>query len=258
MSIKSDGEQFIFGRGCMIDEWGISSEPVDWFTTRNFKPAGPIYPQNLLSSQDILGTSNIPFLPIVGFERVDWPQMHSEVKSLENHYVPHRAHESHRGWSSLCLHGLSSVHTEAHQRYGYKNIEDVPFVWTDIAKFCPTLVSFLKNQIDYEKFYRVRIMKLSAGGFIIPHKDSLSEEENRIGPINIALNNPKDCFFFMDQFGYLPFEQGTVMSLNLYNVHCVVNRSHEDRYHLIIHGKRSSEWSQRFYESYVRYKLVYA
>lgn len=221
----------------MINSWGISSEPVDRFTHRNFKPAKPVFPQDLQSSQDVLNSAQIPFLPIVGFEGVDWPALHREVHALRDHFVPHRSHESHRGWSSLCLHGLSSVHTEAHHKYGYKNIEDVPFIWTDVSKFCPQLTAFLKTQMSYDKFYRVRIMKLSAGGYIIPHKDSLTQEENRIGPINIALNNPKGCYFYMDDMGYLPFDQGSVISLNLYNVHCVVNNSDEDRYHLIVHGK---------------------
>ena len=131
----------------MVNEWGISPETVESFEARNNRTAAPIYPKSLLS-KEILATSDIPFLPIVGFESNNWSQMYLEAQAFADHYVPHRSHENHKGWSSLCIHGLSSVHTEAHHKYGYKNIDEVPFCWTDVAKFCPTITHFLKKSFS--------------------------------------------------------------------------------------------------------------
>lgn len=237
----------------MIDEWGRSSESVESFVERNMHPASPAFPKGLANGKEVLLSNNIPFLKIQGFEGIDWDVMYNEAKYFEKHYIPHRTHEPHAGWESLCLHGISSVHTEAPHVYGYPSSEDAPFKWTDVSEFCPQIKKFLNEQFDYKKFYRVRIMKLRPGGFIIPHKDSISESENHLGPINIALNNPKGCQFYMDGHGVLPFDQGTIMSLNLFNVHCVYNNSSEDRYHLIVHGKKGPSWSKRFYKSYLQF-----
>ena len=88
--------------------------------------------------------------------------------------------------------------------------------WTDVADWCPTITDFFKNQFDYKKYFRIRIMKLAPGGWIVPHKDSLTQAENHIGPVNVAINHPEDCHFYMDNIGILPWEQGRAIKLNLY------------------------------------------
>lgn len=242
----------------MLNDWGISSEPIDEFANRNRYKATPKLPQDLKDGREVHFNSDINFLPMVGFENADWEQMHWEAKRLEKHYVPHRHHESHKGWSSLCIHGLSSVHTEAHSTYGYKDRADAPYKWTDVAEWCPTITKFFMRDFDYNDYDRIRIMKLSPGGYIIPHKDSLTFDECHIGPTNIALNNPVDCNFYMDDIGILPFEQGSIIKLNLFNVHAVYNHSNEDRYHIIAHGRAGGSWNNRIYDSYLHWKEVYA
>lgn len=241
----------------MINEWGISSEPIDDFANRNRFKASPKLPQGLKDGREVHFSNEINFLPIIGFEDADWEQMHWEAKRLEKHYVPHRHHESHKGWSSLCIHGLSSIHTEAHSTYGFKDRKDAPYRWTDVADWCPTITKFFMRDFDYNDYDRIRIMKLSPGGYIIPHRDSLSLDECHIGPTNIALNNPEDCNFYMDDIGILPFEQGSIIKLNLYNVHAVYNHSNEDRYHIIAHGRSGDSWNARIYDSYVHWKEIY-
>ncbi|NDB27978.1 hypothetical protein EB151_00300 [archaeon] len=239
-----------------VTEWGVSNEPADIFARRNMKPAKPKYPQDYNTAQEVR-FSDMPFLPIVGFENADWNKMYHEAQSLEKHYVPHRHHESHKGWSSLCIHGLSSVHTEAHHTYGYKSREEAPYRWTDIADHCPTITDFFMNQFDYTRYDRIRIMKLAPGGYIIPHRDSTTLDENHIGPTNIALNNPPECHFYMDNIGFLPWEQGSVIKLNLYNIHCVYNWSSEDRYHIIAHGRAGETWDNRILDSYNYWRKIY-
>ena len=242
----------------MLNDWGISSESAADFASRNKFVAKPKFPQDLKTGKEVHFSNKLPFLPIVGFEDADWEKMYWEADQLKKHYVPHRHHESHRGWSSLCIHGLSSVHTEAHHTYGFPDRQDAPYRWTDVADWCPTIRDFFENRFDYSDYDRIRIMKLAPGGYIIPHKDSLIEDENHIGPTNIALNNPKDCNFYMEDIGILPFEQGSVIKLNLFNVHAVYNHSDTDRYHIIAHGRAGDSWRDRIYHSYLHWKEIYA
>ena len=45
-------------------------------------------------------------------------------------------------------------------------------------------------------------MYLEPRGFITPHKDM---EHNKLGPLNISLNNPDNCYFKMiDDNAYVP------------------------------------------------------
>lgn len=242
----------------ILNEYGVSKEPIEDFAARNDYPAKVKYPQNLTSGREVNKCPDIPFLPIDDWmETEDWTKMYAEAKALEKHYVMHRTHESHSGWASLCLHGITSVHTESPHTYGYTN-EDCPWRWTDVADVCPTITKFFKEKFDYKKYYRVRIMKLSPGGYVIPHKDSITQEENHIGPINLALNHPDDCKFYMDNIGHLPWTQGRAIKLNLYNVHAVINHSNQDRYHVIVHGQMGDTWSNRMYNNYQKWKNIYA
>ena len=51
--------------------------------------------------------------------------MLKEVKAIKSLFVKHRAEDkisgySHKGWSSLCIHGISPTHTNHYTSYGYK------------------------------------------------------------------------------------------------------------------------------------------
>lgn len=219
------------------------------FIEENNYPAKKYYDSQIDDNKKLFYAKNIPFLPIIGFEDTDWESMYQEAKRLEKQYVHHRASES-KGWQSLCIHGLSSIHTDHHPYYGFPDRETAPYRWTDVADWCPTITNFFKNIFGYTEYARIRIMKLEAGGYIEPHQDIDNYEESKLGPINIALNNPDGCKFYMQDVGYLPFKQGSVIKLNLYNKHCVYNNSNEDRYHLIVHGKAGPTWPKRLLDSF--------
>lgn len=216
-------------------------------TINNFK-AQVEYPKGLKNGKEVRFCPDIPFLPIMWDQKVDWNKMLEEAKYFDKHYIIHRPNDG-KGWSSIVLHGFSSIHTEAPHIYNYTN-ETGPWKWTDVSEWCPTITDFFKTKFNYKKYFRIRIMKLPPGGYIIPHQDSTTLDEKHIGPINIALNNPKKCKFFMDKIGYLPFDKHRIIKLNLYHYHAVVNESEENRYHLIIHGRQGDDWDQRIFESY--------
>jgi hypothetical protein len=240
-----------------ILEYGMSTEDIESFKKRNNYDAKPVYPQGLSNGRLVGMHPDIPFLPIDWETEQDWVEMHNEAKKLSKHFVPHRTHEAHSGWSSLCIHGITSVHTESPHTYGYNN-DNAPWKWTDVAGVCPTITNFFKTQFDYGVYYRIRIMKVAPGGYVLPHRDTIDLRESHIGPTNLALNNPEGCDFFMDGIGKLPWKQGRAIKLNLYNVHAVYNNSDEDRYHIIIHGRYGHSWENRIFNNYNIWKDIYA
>jgi hypothetical protein len=152
-----------------------------------------------------------------------------EARRLRSRYIEHR---SIPGWRSICLRGISAVHTEHSASYGYLHERHAPHRWTDAAEACPYLVSLIKDAW-FSELYRVRLMLLEPGSVIPKHKDS---SVHCLSSINIALNNPPGCEFLVDGFGPIPFEQGKAVMVDVANVHRVQNRSDEDRYHLIVQG----------------------
>ena len=50
--------------------------------------------------------------------------------------------------------------------------------------------------------------------------------------------------------GYVPFEAGKAMMLDVSNIHAYVNNSKEDRYHIIVHGIRSKQFEKLVEDSY--------
>jgi hypothetical protein len=192
---------------------------------------------------DYIDRKSIPFCPITKFnETVDWAKMLEEAMSLQDNFVPHRTHESHDGWESLCLHGLSSVHIGSNSTYGYENFGPHN-KWTDVSFFTPTIRAFIES-FNFPMMARIRIMKLRAGGFVKVHHDG----HYGIGAMNIALNNPVNCNFYLDGFGILPFHTNEepnnprIILPNIGYYHSVVNHSNEDRYHMIVHAEKNKEW----------------
>lgn len=203
----------------IIDKFIESSLENQWY------PISP--PKNF----DIF-ESDWPFLQI-DFEH-DFEKMHQECIENDHLFVGHRQKDkhlsySHEGWSALTLHGIRSDATEHYDQYG---LTEPDYKWTDVCEHFPTCVQFLK-ELGFRNYDRVRIMKLAPGGYIMPHTDG----DGRIfGPLNIAINNPDGCNFYFEEWGKVPFKQGTGFFLDIGNTHAVYNNSNEPRYHFIVHG----------------------
>tara|TARA_R100000231_G_scaffold85183_1_gene64728 strand:- start:4520 stop:4813 length:294 start_codon:yes stop_codon:yes gene_type:complete len=91
-------------------------------------------------------------------------------------------------------------------------------------------------------------MLLEPEGFITPHQDTF---ESKLSPINMALNHPKGCLMKMEGHkGYVPFSPGKAMLLDVGNTHAYINKSREDRYHIIVHGTRTKEYEKLVIRSY--------
>jgi hypothetical protein len=161
---------------------------------------------------------------------VPFKKINEEIRSIEQYLVPHR-HESGLGWKSFCIHGQSASRTKEPEFY--KNF--LGYKWTDEAlENMPVTINWLKS-LGYKNFQRVRVMCLEPKGFINIHKD---QEHSSLGPVNVAITNPKNCQFYLENHGILSFSPGRAYKLNLVNYHAVINNSNSPRYHIIIHGDK--------------------
>ena len=196
------------------------------------------YPVNATSDVDwILDQSEIPYLRLV-LPDMPFETMLAEARALGDLYVGHRDSESHRGWSSICVHGISSQHTQNYNAYAeYTDLDEqsVPYGWTEIADRCPTTVAYFRDRFPYDRYSRLRFMRLDAGGYIAPHHD---HDRICLAPINISLNNPPGCDFMFENVGLVPFSNhGSAFAISVGINHCVWNQSPEARYHIIVHGR---------------------
>jgi len=156
--------------------------------------------------------------------------VYNEIQKIKKYLVTHRS-DSGIGWRSFCIHGQKYSRTKEDSYYkdflGHK--------WTPEAiENMPQTIKWLKS-LGYKNFQRVRVMCLEAKSFINLHRD---QSESKLGPVNVAINNPKDCKFYLQNHGVLEFNPGTAYQLDLVNYHTVVNNSNVPRYHIIIHGDK--------------------
>lgn len=210
----------------MIED--ILQQYVDASVQHQWTPSWPL-PKNIYEDK------SWPWFPIT-FD-ADFKAMHKECVDNDHLFVGHRQQDrhlsyNHEGWAAITLHGIAPDKTEHWPQYGFNSMEEANLHWTEACETFPLCAAFIKS-LRYGVHDRVRIMKLKAGGYIMPHVDG----PGRIfGPLNIAINNPDGCGFYFKDWGRVPFVQGNGFFLDIANEHIVWNNSNEDRYHFIVHG----------------------
>ena len=175
-------------------------------------PADPFRLDNSDDIDDVLDNTLMPWLklPI----DVPWKDIYKEAKHLLDTecFTLHRANTG-GGWLSLCIHGMSSTHTNVPEDYKLPDSAERELsTWTDIAKFCPATVEWMKSSMPYTEFTRVRFMALLPGGWIAPHQDTTNVPG--FGATNVAINNPDGCALVMEDWGTMPFEPGTAFKIS--------------------------------------------
>lgn len=165
-------------------------------------------------------------------------------------YTAHRPDSS--GWLSICIHGMSSVHTNVPEDYGLPDEwEDQESHWTDIARYCPKTVEWMKEVVKYERYTRVRFMAVLPDGWLMPHADR--ERIYGVGATNVAINNPDGCALVMKDWGTMPFTPGSMFKINTGYQHAVWNRSKEPRIHMIFDGDMGNYFKGKVLEGYKPY-----
>ena len=106
----------------------------------------------------IVNESKLPWLKL----DLEFPYqaMYKEAKSLKDKFVAHRDQDGgggyhHKGWRSLCIHGISAESTNHYDQYGYESNDEVPYNWTNIIDQCPITYDFFKNKFPFKKYFRV-------------------------------------------------------------------------------------------------------
>jgi len=162
----------------------------------------------------------------------DVSDIKEEIENKTFLAIPHR---SHPGWRSITLYGYSSIMTNSHEHYKENGFDftDFKLDWTDISKFFPKTVAWLKENNPLKEFVRIRFMILDPGGSSSPHKD-YPFGQFLCGPINLAITQPKGAEFVLENGGCVPWKEGDFRTMDLGSVHCVRNTGLENRIHMII------------------------
>ena len=198
----------------------------------------------------IVNESNLPWLELdISFP---YEEMLEEAKAIRHMFVAHRDQDGqgsyrHKGWRSLCIHGIDAYKTNHFEQYGYKSNQDTPYCWTEVADLCPITTKFFKEDFPYKRYFRLRFMLLEPEGFITPHVDTF---DSRLSPINMALNHPEGCLMKMKGHPFVPFKPGKALLLDVGNEHAYINKSNEDRFHIIVHGTKTKEFEELVVRSY--------
>jgi len=147
------------------------------------------------------------------------------------------------GWRSIVLHGMSSIMSDYKTEYIEKGIIPNNAVedWTDVSKYFPYTVEWIKEVMPFNTYERIRIMVLDAGGKIYPHKD-LPQSTLSIG-INVAITHPNNIEYAVENSGLIPWKEGDVRVINVGKLHSVRNFSHEPRIHLLVYPQRNEKWN---------------
>jgi len=161
----------------------------------------------------------------------DVAELKEEIKNKTSLAVSHREHT---GWLAITLYGYSSIMTNSFEYYKEKGIitdTDKPD-WTDVSKFFPKTVEWIKKYNPLREYVRIRIMILEPGGFSTPHKD-YSKGQMICGPVNVAIINPPGSEFVLENGGLVPWQEGDVRTMDIGSFHSIRNIGTDPRAHLI-------------------------
>lgn len=186
--------------------------------------------------------SRLPWLPLD--IKIPTNTILREIQNVKHLLTVHRDdYAEHSGWSSFCLHGKAYNATREDSYYD----DSRPYIWTPEAeKLMPETVEFFKHW-PAAGFRRLRVMRLAPGGWIAIHRDTTV---SNLQPINIAITQPKECAFVMEQHGKVPFETGKALLLDISNLHTIFNDSDQDRWHLIVHQQFNQDFDNLVVKSY--------
>ena len=216
----------------------------------------PTFSNKSQLSNWVIFESKWPYFPLI-LPNAPYKEMYQEAIQLEDYFNSHRIEDNlpveyvNRGWSSVCLHGEEWNKTETFSKYPEnlgKNESEIEYKWcNEITELCPITTTYFKEEFPSQEYQRLRFMRLEPQGYILPHTD---RDRSMLMPVNIALNNPKNCIFRMEGKGDVPFNpEGGACLVDIHNIHSVWNNSETPRIHMIIHFKQDSRIDDIIYES---------
>lgn len=155
------------------------------------------------------------------------------------------------GWTGLGLYGV-----EESQQGDYGSTKSASTGrWTDVAlKHMPRTVEFFEKVWPHNRFWKIRLLGLLPGGVIGMHHDDCTG----LDQINIGIDHPQECNFYLDRAGILPFRDGSVFVTDVKRWHAVVNKGTRTRLHITVYQEDNAEFQNLILKSYHEYAKTLA
>ncbi|WP_136666631.1 aspartyl/asparaginyl beta-hydroxylase domain-containing protein [Flavobacterium sp. H122] len=161
-------------------------------------------------------------------------------KILSDNWVKHYNTNDYSGdWDSIAL--MSQGGKSATIYALPSNNDEV--VFTEILDSCPYFKEVI-NQFEFQKT-SVRLLRLSVGAEIKPHKDYCLGYEDGSFRIHIPIITNSEVEFILDNTRLI-MKEGECWYINANFTHSVANRGTKDRIHLVIDGIRN-EWTDELF-----------
>ncbi|GAA4757458.1 MULTISPECIES: aspartyl/asparaginyl beta-hydroxylase domain-containing protein [Flavobacterium] len=161
-------------------------------------------------------------------------------KVLSDNWVKHYNTNDYSGdWDSIAL---MSQGGKSGNIYALPSNND-EVIFTEALDSC----SYFKEVINQFKFQKtsVRLLRLSVGAEIKPHKDYCLGYEDGCFRIHIPIITNPEVEFILDNTRLI-MNEGECWYINANFTHSVANRGKEDRIHLVIDGIRN-EWTDNLF-----------
>lgn len=167
--------------------------------------------------------------------------LQADTQRVEDHiWVEHYNKADYNGtWTSLALLSKDGIASSIIASVS----GDTALKPTEIMNVCP----YIQEVLEVFKFEKltVRLMRLSAGAVIKPHRDNALAYEDGEFRLHIPIVTNPDVIFMLSGERVV-MEEGTCWYINANEEHAVSNNGTEDRIHLVIDGKRN-EWTDKIF-----------
>ncbi|CAE8622780.1 unnamed protein product, partial [Polarella glacialis] len=149
-----------------------------------------------------------------------------------------------QGWSSIPLRSVGGATGDEGNILSFMQNE-AEFADTPVMKHCPYIRQII-SEIETAKVFRVRLMKLKAGGVIAPHHDFF--ESHKVVRLHLPIVTNKQVEFFIRGKAHT-LEPGMLYFTNVRQEHEGANRSNSDRVHLVIDVEASLSLQDQIWDS---------
>jgi len=188
-----------------------------------------------VTDEHIIFNSKLPFIKFdLSLDKELIDAMLEELKTVRESFF------SQPGVTEQWARGTLIKHFYYRNKFeNYKSPPDLtkPLVWSEDTP--PTIKKFFCEMLGDIVYSRIQCDLLLPGGYIAPHADTDPLHNGIPGQLvslNLAITHPKGCYFYIKNYGHIPFRKpGDIFLIDTCVPHCVVNNSDEDRYHFKIH-----------------------
>jgi hypothetical protein len=158
---------------------------------------------------------------------------------IDADWTPHFNTQYYEGdWSGIALRAAENAHVAL---YPDPTVER--FVDTDALRRCPSVTAIL-DQFECET-ESVRFLRLGAGASIREHRDHKLSLEDGVARVHIPVKTSDAVEFYLDG-NRVEMKEGEAWYLTFNRPHRVMNKSSEQRIHLVI-DCIANDWLRAFF-----------